>query len=205
MKNFLAMALLLCLFTNEVVAQIPISIETPKSTHPCEKIDEYPDTISDKLILARMIEGLGFRYFWVTEGLRTEDLAYEPGNNGRTSAETLDHLYNLSLVIVNSVQGKPTSMPIEKLEEEFKVIREKTLNNFDGAASYLKSDLTDIEKVQIEFHRGENKAAFPIWNLINGPVSDAIYHCGQIVSFRRSSGNPIAPGVNVFKGERNLE
>ena len=29
---------------------------------------------------------------------------------------------------------------------------------------------------------------------------DAIYHTGQIVSFRRTTGNPIDSSVNVFMG-----
>jgi hypothetical protein len=39
--------------------------------------------------------------------------------------------------------------------------------------------------------------------LINGPITDAIYHTGQVVSFRRTSGNPIPKGVNVFLGVKN--
>jgi hypothetical protein len=41
---------------------------------------------------------------------------------------------------------------------------------------------------------------YPMWNVINGPVSDAIYHVGQIVAFRRAAGNPMHPGVSVFSG-----
>jgi hypothetical protein len=40
----------------------------------------------------------------------------------------------------------------------------------------------------------------PFWNLINGPFSDALTHTGQINSFRRLAGNPVA-GANVFLGE----
>ena len=39
----------------------------------------------------------------------------------------------------------------------------------------------------------------PLWNLINGPVSDALTHVGQINSFRRLNGNPV-PRANVFLG-----
>ena len=43
--------------------------------------------------------------------------------------------------------------------------------------------------------------AYPFWNAINGPIADALWHCGQIVSFRRSSGNPFPKGVSVFTGK----
>ncbi len=186
-------------------AQNPISIETPKNMHPCAEISEYPETVSEHLILARMIEGLGFRYFWVTEGLRKEDLAYNPGNDGRTTEETLEHLYNLSNFILNSVQGTPNIRPLEEVAMTFEERRLKALNNFNTAVEYLKSAEENINTAKIIFQRGEKTTEFPIWNLINGPISDAIYHCGQIVSFRRSSGNPILPGVNVFTGKRSLK
>ncbi len=37
----------------------------------------------------------------------------------------------------------------------------------------------------------------------SGPIADALWHTGQIVSFRRSSGNPIPKGVNMLTGERS--
>ena len=191
---------LLVLLSNALFSQIPGSMEVPKNEHPCAQISEYPDEITDNLVLARMIEGLGFRYYWVTEGLRPEDLAYLPGNDGRSTEQTLGHLYDLSNTIVHAVQGLPIKRSVEKEELTFEDRRLKALNNFDAAVSYLKSNPTKMDNVKIIFQRGERTSEFPIWNLINGPITDAIYHCGQIVSFRRSSGNPIRAGVNVFRG-----
>ena len=57
-----------------------------------------------------------------------------------------------------------------------------------------------LKNIKIIFLRKSGNYEFPIWNLINGPISDAIYHTGQLVSFRRTSGNPIPKGVNVFLG-----
>ena len=62
--------------------------------------------------------------------------------------------------------------------------------------------LDELGLLKIKFNRGGAYSEFPVWNLINGPISDAIYHVGQIVSFRRTSGNPIEKGVNVFLGEK---
>ena len=62
--------------------------------------------------------------------------------------------------------------------------------------------LDELGLLKIKFNRGGVFSEFPFWNLINGPISDAIYHVGQIVSFRRTSGNPIEKGVNVFLGEK---
>ncbi len=67
-------------------------------------------------------------------------------------------------------------------------------------------NLETIQKIQVVFERKGKTSRFPIWNLLNGPLSDAIYHTGQLVSFRRTSGNPIQTGVNVFFGrnKRNI-
>ena len=78
-------------------------------------------------------------------------------------------------------------------------------DNYFTYVPYLKSTAADIDQVKVIFQRGEKTSTYPIWNLINGPITDAIYHCGQIVSFRRSSGNPIPPGVNVFLGEQSVK
>ncbi|UZO79677.1 hypothetical protein NBT05_12015 [Aquimarina sp. ERC-38] len=58
----------------------------------------------------------------------------------------------------------------------------------------------DIQKVQMNFQREEKLYPFPLWNLLNGQLADALYHTGQLVSFRRTSGNPLDPKVNVFTG-----
>ena len=44
---------------------------------------------------------------------------------------------------------------------------------------------------------------FPFWNQLNGPIEDAVWHCGQIVAFRRASGNPISKKISVFTGKVN--
>ncbi len=76
---------------------------------PYYEIPEYPETYTAGTVAARMVDGLGFRYYWATEGLRDEDLAYKPSEEARTTAETIDHIYGLSKVIVNSTLKKPNS------------------------------------------------------------------------------------------------
>ena len=90
-------------------------------------------------------------------------------------------------------------------ERRYKLItRKKTLKslqNLKACSELLRVDLNkDVEEYEVTFKRGEKMSSFPVWNLINGPLSDAIYHTGQIVSFRRASGNPLDPNVRVFLG-----
>jgi hypothetical protein len=37
----------------------------------------------------------------------------------------------------------------------------------------------------------------PFWHIVNGPLSDALSHTGQIAAFRRLNGN-VVPAHNVF-------
>jgi hypothetical protein len=57
-------------------------------------------------VVARLLDGLGFRYYWATEGLRPVDLTFRPTPKARNSLETLQHIYDLSTMIINAVGGK---------------------------------------------------------------------------------------------------
>ena len=82
----------------------------------------------------------------------------------------------------------------------YKDLREKTLLNLKYIHEQLKLN-PDFSKLKISFERGGNSMEFPFWNQINGPISDALWHCGQVVMNRRASGNPLQSGVNVFIGK----
>lgn len=178
-----------------------ISLTSMAQDLPFSTLPSAPETLNVSSSLNRMIQGLGFRFYWATEGLRTEDLAYQPSENAQNTLETIAHIYGLSDVILKTVQGKVAERPPKQTPTEFVSLRKETLKLLEQA-SYIVSQLKDeeIEKLKIQFLRGEQTTSFPIWNLYNGPLSDALYHTGQVVSFRRSSGNPIANGVNVFLG-----
>ncbi|NNF21370.1 MAG: hypothetical protein HKN67_05475, partial [Saprospiraceae bacterium] len=60
----------------------------------------------------------------------------------------------------------------------------------------------DMENMKITFRRGENTSSYPFWNLLNGPLADAMWHTGQVVSHRRSSGNPFDSTVSLFSGKK---
>ena len=171
---------------------------------PFQSISPAPETFSSEHLIIRMIQGLGFRYFWATEGLREVDLEYSPSESGQTCRETLEHIHGLAEVIANSTQNKATVRPPLEVPRKFKMLRSETLAFLKIATEQLKKmNPNELEALQVIFERGGGQTRFPLWNLINGPISDAIYHTGQVVSFRRSSGNPISKGVNVFLGVKN--
>ncbi len=161
---------------------------------PYRKIPEPPNNYTAGSVAGRMVDGLGFRYFWATEGLRVQDLQFQPGEEARTSAQTIDHILGLSGMIRNTVikqsaSNKPSTF-IEK--------RRQTLENLSEVSKVLKNSTdADLEKFGIV----GSSYSLPFWNLINGPISDALWHVGQLVSFRRSSGNPFSSRVSVMKGK----
>ncbi len=201
MRQYLRCFILVLLTTSCLQSQTDSLImeETP----PYYQIPEAPESYNGTNVVARMIDGLGFRYYWATKDLRDGDLEFTPGNNGRKASIVLDHLHGLSTTILNGTLNKPNVRPAEKVERTWEELRKATLENFMAASKNLRlADGEDLQHLNIIFQRGENSSEFPFWNMINGPIADAIYHVGQIVSFRRSSGNPMDPNVNVFMGVR---
>ncbi len=167
---------------------------------PFRSITETERTYNASNIAARMVEGLGFRYYWATEGLRTTDLAFEPVAKGRNSRETVNHLHILSGFLLSALE-KEVFVPGSSAELSFDQIRKETLQNLEKVVNILKASKdTDFKDYNIRYANG---GQLPFWNVINGPIADAIYHTGQVVLMRRMSGNPMDSKVNVLAGVRN--
>lgn len=158
-------------------------------------IPEAPKEYTAATVSSRMVDGLGFRFYWATYGLTEKDLAFKPNAEARTTLETIDHILGLSQVILNSTLkvANGTKQPKMTFEEK----RNKVLANLEKASKILRGS-KDISEYKIIF----GKTEFPFWNQINGPISDALWHTGQVVSFRRSSGNPFPKGVSVLRGTK---
>ncbi|SNR15529.1 DinB family protein [Tenacibaculum jejuense] len=177
-----------------ILILLVMSIQIQAQDLPYYEIPKASDSYTAGSVASRLIDGLGFRYYWATEGLTEKDLAFKPTPESRTSGETIDHILGLSQVVLNAALKKPNGE--KQPEMSFKEKREKTLQNLKKASDILKNE-TDLTEFKVIF--GENK--FPFWNAINGPIADAMWHVGQVVTFRRSSGNPFPKGVSVFTGK----
>ena len=151
-------------------------------------------------VASRLIDGLGFRFYWATDGLRDDDLTYKPGKETRSTIETIEHIYEMSVMIRNAAtETINTSDQSPRLP--FNEMRKKTLENFKVASDILKkSSDHDLTKYTLKFKEGEKLIEYPFWNHINGPISDCLWHIGQIVSFRRLSGNPFSDKVDLLSG-----
>lgn len=166
---------------------------------PYSEIPEAPSQYTAGGVVARMVDGLGFRYYWATEGLRTEDLVFKPSAEARTTLETIDHILGLSTTILNSALHK-TNEGNDFSELNYDQKRELTLVNLKSAADIFRSS-ENLNEFKIVFKGSSGTSEYPFWNHINGPIADAIWHCGQVVSFRRSSGNPFNSKASVFRGK----
>lgn len=177
-------------------------IEAQDMKLPYHQIPDAPTDYTSGNVIGRMIDGLGYRYHWATKGLTSSDLEYKPSENGRTILETLQHIYGMSEMILEAPKREPSIRPKDFTKYSFEELRKKTLENLEAASKFVKGKNADeVSKFKVTFKRGENETDFPYWNMINGMLSDCIYHTGQLVTMRRSNGNPQNPKVNVFLGK----
>lgn len=193
MKSIVTLCLIFSIF-------ILNSQEKSKDKLPYYEIPDYPESYTAGSVAARTVDGLGFRYYWSTEGLRDEDLDFRTNEDSRTSVETIDHIYGLSKVIVNATLQK-TNERTDEPELSFEEKRKQTLINIKTAADILRTS-NDLSQFNIVFQRENGTSEFPFWNNLNGPIEDAVWHCGQVVLLRRASGNPFNSKANVFMGKK---
>lgn len=167
---------------------------------PYYEIPEAPKEFTEGTVASRMVDGLGFRYYWATEGLTEENLKFKPSEDARNMFDTVDHIFILSIMTLSAVEGTEMDFP-EEGSLSFEEIRKQTLENFKKISDILKSS-TDVSKFVMKIERrGGVVEEYPFWNQLNGPIADAIWHCGQLVSFRRSAGNPLPKGPSFLTGK----
>lgn len=75
-----------------------------------------------------------------------------------------------------------------------------TLHHLQTASEILHKNTVNLADLEMVFKNSSGSREYPFWNLINGPIADALWHVGQVVTFRRSSGNPLPSGVSVLQG-----
>ena len=188
MKNFLTLLL------------ISVALGTQAQGNPEDyyyEIPEYPETYTPGAVAARLVDGLGFRYYWATEGLRSEDLEYRPSAEARNVIETIDHIQGLTAILYTvTIKQEYKSQDLDGFSFEEK--RNITLENIRMASENLKKGNINLDEMDMTFQ--SSGSSFPFWNLINGPIADAINHVGQIITLRRTNGNPIHNKISVLRG-----
>ena len=61
-----------------ILTIISINVSAQNDNLPFKELGAYSEEFSPNNIVARMIEGLGYRFYWATESLTDKDLKYKP-------------------------------------------------------------------------------------------------------------------------------
>ena len=169
---------------------------------PFAEIGPYPEHYSAQGVMHRLISGLGYRYHWASAELRQEDLDYRASEDSRSTREILVHIYGLSTTIAATLEGG-VAEAANRDKMTYDLLRVETLANLKRAVIALDK-AEDFSNLSVKIVRPDQAYEFEFWHLINGQISDAIWHSGQVVMNRRASGNPIKSGINVFLGRNNF-
>lgn len=167
-----------------------------QSDLPFNAIPEHGDQYESSDVVARMIDALGFRYRYASEDLTVTDLSFRPSDDSRSIKETIEHIYYLVTVISNA-QNNIENEGVDISNKSFSELRTETLLMLFEVRENLVNSKPDLSQLKIKYPQN----SFPYWYVISGPLSDALYHTGQLVMLRRISGNPVRPDVDVFQGK----
>ena len=92
---------------------------------PFSEIGEYPTDFSQANIISRMIEGLGYRYYWATKSLTENDLNYKSSEDARSTIQIIEHIYSLTMMISSSFEKK--EFKFTSVTYNYDELRTKTL------------------------------------------------------------------------------
>lgn len=159
------------------------------------QIPPPPASFDGVAVFTRFLDGLAFRYYWATEGLRTEDHEFRPGPSSMSMKELLQHVLNLALMIQQCSENAAVRESFESDDPE--MLRAKTLE----VLAEVRVRLAALDDRAFAAHLVVRRdgSSWPVWNVMNGPLADALTHVGQINAWRRLSGNPAAAAA-VFTG-----
>jgi len=155
-----------------------------------------PETVTGSAVFVRLVEGIGFRFFWATEGLRESDLSFRPTPETMTVADLAGHVLELAAWAAVAAGAIPAEPQEPEFSPAFPEIRMRVLE----VLSLLRARFAGMSDEEIGTIRIGSRAGPVPWpHLVNGPLADALTHIGQIAVLRRASGNPV-PKANVFLG-----
>jgi hypothetical protein len=162
---------------------------------PYHQIPDPPATVSSGAVLSRLVDGIGFRFRWASEGLAQADLAFRPAPDCMSIGELFQHVHGLLRWIGEAV-GIPASQSCMRRVEGMAARESVLLLAQSLAARFAAVSDAELGAVTVKTARGD---AHPVWNLVNGPLADSLTHVGQVASWRRIAGKPI-PKADVFRG-----
>ena len=155
-----------------------------------------PEAVTGSAVLVRLVEAIGFRFTWATEGLRESDLSWRPTPETMSIAELAGHVLELVAWVAFSTGAIPVGPQKPESAPPFPEVRQRALE----VLALLRARLAGMRDEEISAVRIGSRAGPVPWpHIVNGPLADALTHIGQINVLRRANGNP-APKANVFLG-----
>lgn len=125
------------------------------TTELYEEIPEYPEHYTAGTVLGRIVDGLGFRYRWATQGLTERELDYRPGESCRSIDETVTHIHNLVVMATTGLTGERYSLPERSETKPFDELRQATLVEIQQLSEQLKAVPNEnFEEMPIRFKNG---------------------------------------------------
>jgi len=152
-----------------------------------DRLPNAPEKISAANVMARLVDGLGFRYATATHNLRPDFINFKACETAMSVGEVLKHLYGLIWWVNGAFK---LDNPLDKTIDHIEGYREATLIKIEQLSDYLL-DSTDEDLANAELYFKRKDMHLPFWYTLNGPIADMLTHVGQINSWRRMADNPV--------------
>jgi len=111
---------------------------------PYRQLPEAPASYSAGSVASRMLDGLGFRFYWATEGC-VQKIWRSNQVKKPDSRETMEHIYSMSTMIVNATRGIVHAEP--DLTVPFDELRRRTLENFKARVANTREFRPDVKRI----------------------------------------------------------
>ena len=134
-------------------------------------------TDDERRLLRHFLAALAYRTQKALREAPVEFAEFNPGNEVRTPKELVRHMTSvLGYARTYFVGGQYRPTPLPSLNEEVVRFHEMV----ESLAEHIATDDPLADQITAE-------------GLLQGPLSDAMTHAGQLAMLRRLAGNPVAP------------
>ena len=151
-----------------------------------------PDEVSASNVIARMIDGLGFRLYWAIYGLTEEDCEYTVCEGADSIYKILWHILGLVNWVYMHVYDHQMKRPESIVDQGIETL--KALESL--RAEFLRMSDEELQQKQLQ--------DMPFWSFVNMPFADALHHVGQVAILRRAAGNP-SKQAEYFKKKKQTQ
>ena len=74
-------------------------------------IKAYPDRQDANGVVMRLLDGVGYRFYWATEGLTAADYRFTPGEGCQSIGELVAHVWGLANWVLLNLNAPSSNRP----------------------------------------------------------------------------------------------